>query len=145
MEDRVQFTEHFPVLWIRLRFWTKVCRSISCQNNAQIWSSDQFTLELNQGCSHEYWKNNYIYRSVFFQIYETFKKVLCSLYSVGFQNTSLGKGLCFSTPKSNRMPEQSVQGEFYSMANEWTYAMRKYFLKSRGWLVDQGSYIGFWI
>lgn len=44
---------------------------------------------------------------------------LCSLYSVGFQNISLGNGFFLVTsPKSNRMPEQSAECEFYSKADE---------------------------
>lgn len=50
MEEKVQFREYFLVLLqISLGFWISVRRSISCQNDAEIWSSDQSPLSQNWG------------------------------------------------------------------------------------------------
>lgn len=47
-EGKVQFREYFSVLLqTSLWFWISVCRSISCQNDAEIWSNDQSTLSQN--------------------------------------------------------------------------------------------------
>lgn len=116
VEEKVQFRECFHVLLqISLWFWVSVCRSISCQNDAEIWSSDQSTLNQNWN-AHMNIKRKKLTTSAweldFLRHIRPPVSILlnvCMLYFPYIWLTlkyKMGQSIFITSPKSNGMPEQ---------------------------------------